>query len=76
MKDPQGFFKVYDDYCFFQNPKNGFSLMTQDEFYEYNQQLLEEEGEQYAESAWLRHAESASLDDYGFEEWERNRGCH
>lgn len=34
----------------------------------------EAKAEMYAEGAWLRQAESPTLDDMGFEAWERDRG--
>lgn len=74
MKDPAEFFKLYDDYCFFKNPKNGFPLFTLEQYREYEHELeLDEEcrAEQEAENAWLRHAENQV--DEGFERWEWSR---
>ena len=76
MKNPELFFKDWDDYCFFQNPKNGYPLLSQEEYYEMNQHMEEHQAEMEAEGAWLRHAERTTLDDMGFEEWERSRGCY
>ena len=73
MFNPQEFFKIYDDYCFFQNPANGFGLMSKDEYHEYMCCQAEYEAEQYAESAWLRHAEMGSMEDYAFERYEHER---
>lgn len=77
MKNTELFFRDYDEYCFFKNPANGFGLFTKDEYDEYIHQCeMDEEvqAEIEAENAWLRKAESASIDDYGFERWEFERG--
>jgi len=74
MKNAQEFFEMYDSYCYFTNPANGFSLMTQKEYDYYCQELdyeAEHEMEIESESAWLRHAENQV--DHGFEEWEHSR---
>lgn len=73
----ESYYKDWDDYCYFQNPKNGFPLMNQTEYDEYCQRMDyedEHEAEIYAENAWLRHAEN-QYDD-GFERWEWERGCY
>lgn len=77
MRDKEQYYKDWDDYCWFSNPKNGFPLMSIKEYDEYCQRLQyedEHEAEQYAENAWLRKAEQG-IDD-GFDEWERSRGCY
>ena len=68
------FYSDWDVYCFHKDPKNGYALMTQDDYYQMNQYEAEHEAEQYAENAWLRKAEQG-IDD-GFDEWERSRGCY
>lgn len=68
------FYKDWDSYCFFKNPKNGFPLMTKEEYDYYVQFEMykdEHEAEIEAENAWLRHAENQV--DYGFEQWEHSR---
>lgn len=74
MKNAQEFFEMYDSYCWFTNPVNGFPLMTKAEYDYYCQEQDyndQHEAEQYAENAWLRHAESQY--DYDFERWEQGR---
>lgn len=73
MRNPEKFFKDWDNYCWFQNPKNGFGLMTKEEYdqmeaeADYDRSCIE------AENAWLRKAESANYDDMAFEKWEWER---
>jgi hypothetical protein len=67
MKNAQEFFKIYDEYC-------SSHLMTKAEYDQYCQEQdynEQHEAEQYAENAWLRHAESQY--DYDFERWEQGR---
>ena len=67
-------YQDYDDYCYFTDPKNDPSLMTQKEYDLYCQRMQyedEHEAEQYAENAWLRYAENQY--DPGFEQWEHSR---
>jgi len=74
---PQDFFKDYDDYCWFSDPKNGSPLMTSQEYQdyvEYMYQAEEHQAEMEAENAWLRKAEEG-IDD-GFDRWEWERGCY
>lgn len=67
MRNAQEFFEMYDEYC-------SSHLMTKEEYdyycqeQDYNEQ---HEAEQYAENAWLRHAENQV--DPGFEQWEHSR---
>lgn len=78
MKNPQQFFKDFDDYCFWKNPING-GLYSKEDYEEYLLRLNYEEqheAEQYAENAWLRHAEQASYDDMAFEKYEWERGAY
>lgn len=73
MKNAQEHYELWDQYCWFENPKNGFSLFSKQEYAEYQDQLMEEQAEMEAENAWLRKAEQASLDDMGFDRWEWER---
>lgn len=75
MRNAQEFFEMYDSVCFHKNPKNESPLMTKEEYDYYVQFMMyndQHEAEQYAENAWLRHAENQV--DYGFEQWEQSRG--
>jgi hypothetical protein len=71
----KAYYKDWDDYCYFQDPKNGFPLMSGEEFNDYVEYMNEsQEAEIHAENAWLRKAEQG-IDD-GFDRWEFERGCY
>lgn len=61
MIDLTDYYKVWDEYC--EGP-----LMTAEEYDYYGQHKAEME----AENAWLKHAEMATYDDYGFEKYEND----
>jgi hypothetical protein len=73
MKNPEQYFKDWDDYCYLQNPKNGYALLSQEEM---NQHMEEDQAIIEAEGAWLRYAERTTMEDMGFEQYERSRGCY
>jgi hypothetical protein len=69
----QEHYEMWDDYCFFKNPSNGYALMTKDEYLMMEEYAEQEYAEQQAENAWLRQAEMATYDDMAFEEYEHSR---
>jgi hypothetical protein len=74
MRNAQEFFEMYDSVCFHKDPKNESPLMNKkelDDYQEFESYKDMHEAEQYAESAWLRHAENQV--DYEFEQWENSR---
>ena len=73
MKNAQEHYKLWDQYCWFENPKNGFSLFSKEEYEHMVYQDEVHQAEMEAENAWLRKAEQASYDDMAFEKWEWER---
>ena len=67
----QEHYKMYDQYCWFKDPSNGYGLLTEQELAEMEMYDYEARAEQEAENAWLRKAESQC--DPGFEQWEHSR---
>lgn len=71
--DLHEYYKIYDQYCWFENPANGFALFTKEEYEMMVAQDEEHQAEMEAENAWLRKAEETTYEDMAFEkyEWER-----